>query len=182
MHCLKKRFIYFEPIGPKKPRYSQIFTISWSRGRTFQCLLSVCRKGNPAQPIYLPEILTTHSLVDLISDARRAGINSPKEDHFLTLVVLARLGGLILNLMPCVFPVIGLKIMGFVKQAGENRIQITRHGWVFTIGVLLSFWLLVGILLILRDGLERQLGWGFQLQEPIFVMVFGLLLFFLDLV
>ena len=83
--------------------------------------------------------------------------------------------------MPCVFPVIGLKIMGFVKQAGENRIQITRHGWVFTIGVLLSFWLLVGILLILRDGLERQLGWGFQLQEPIFVMVLAVLLFLFGL-
>ena len=150
-------------------------------GVPFNVYYPSAEKGNPAQPISLPEILSIHSLVDLISDGNLSGVNSPKEDHFLTLVVLAWLGGLILNLMPCVFPVIGLKIMGFVKQAGENRTQITRHGWVFTIGVLLSFWLLVGILLILRDGLERQLGWGFQLQEPIFVIVLAVLLFLFGL-
>ena len=129
----------------------------------------------------MPEILTTQYLVDLISNGNLSGINSPQADHFLTLVGLAWLGGLILNLMPCVFPVIGLKIMGFVRQAGENRAQISRHGWIFTLGVLLSFWILVGILLILRDGLEHQLGWGFQLQEPIFVLVLAMLLFLFGL-
>ena len=99
-----------------------------------------------------------------------------KEYNFSALLGLAWLGGLILNLMPCVFPVIGLKIMGFVKQAGEDRSRIIRHGWVFTLGVLLSFWLLVGVLLIMRDGLEEQLGWGFQLQEPGFVFILALIL------
>jgi thiol:disulfide interchange protein DsbD len=82
----------------------------------------------------------------------------------------AWVGGLILNLMPCVFPVLGIKIMGFVQQAGEDRRKVALHGWVFTLGVLLSFWALAGLLALLRAGGE-ELGWGFQLQSAGFVFV-----------
>jgi len=88
---------------------------------------------------------------------------------------LAFLGGLILNLMPCVFPVLGLKIMGFVNQAGEERGKIAGHGFVYTLGVLLSFWVLAGVLIALRAGGE-ELGWGFQLQNPGFVLALAVLL------
>lgn len=71
------------------------------------------------------------------------------------------LGGLILNLMPCVFPVIGLKIMGFVQQAGHDRKKIAVHGLVFAAGVLLSFWLLS--LALFLGGIS---SWGNQLQDP----------------
>jgi thiol:disulfide interchange protein DsbD len=91
------------------------------------------------------------------------------------LLLLAFVGGLILNLMPCVFPVLGLKVMGFVQQAGEDRKKITAHGLVFTSGVLLSFWTLAAVLAILRAGGE-QLGWGFQLQEPAFVFALAAVL------
>ncbi|WP_404424506.1 protein-disulfide reductase DsbD family protein [Nibricoccus sp. IMCC34717] len=93
---------------------------------------------------------------------------------------LAWVGGLILNLMPCVFPVIGIKILGFVNQAGADRRKVTLHGLAFAGGVLLSFWTLAGALALLRAGGD-QLGWGFQLQSPAFVfglavlmLVFGL--------
>jgi DsbC/DsbD-like thiol-disulfide interchange protein/cytochrome c biogenesis protein CcdA len=86
-------------------------------------------------------------------------------------LLLAFIGGLILNLMPCVFPVLGIKILGFVNQAGADRRKVTLHGLVFTAGVLISFWILAGILAVLRAG-GSQLGWGFQLQSPEFV--FGL--------
>jgi thiol:disulfide interchange protein len=86
-------------------------------------------------------------------------------------LLFALLGGLILNLMPCVFPVLGIKIVGFVNQSGSERHKVTTHGLVFTLGVLLSFWALAGVLAMLRAGGE-QLGWGFQLQSPVFV--FGL--------
>lgn len=92
------------------------------------------------------------------------------------LLLLAFAGGLILNLMPCVFPVIGIKIMGFVSQAGESKGKVALHGLVFTAGVLVSFWILSAVLLILRSG-GSQLGWGFQLQSPGFVLVLTLLLF-----
>jgi thiol:disulfide interchange protein/DsbC/DsbD-like thiol-disulfide interchange protein len=83
-------------------------------------------------------------------------------------LLLAIAGGLILNLMPCVFPVLGIKIVGFVNQSGNDRRKVTMHGLAFTVGVLLSFWVLAGLLATLRAGGE-QLGWGFQLQSPIFV-------------
>ncbi|MGJ8645070.1 MAG: protein-disulfide reductase DsbD family protein [Luteolibacter sp.] len=86
-------------------------------------------------------------------------------------------GGLILNLMPCVFPVIGLKIMGFVQQAGENRRSIALHGVSFTGGVLVSFAVLSGILFTLRESI----GWGYQLQNPWVVVVLLLLMFVLGL-
>jgi thiol:disulfide interchange protein/DsbC/DsbD-like thiol-disulfide interchange protein len=91
------------------------------------------------------------------------------------LLALAFGGGLILNLMPCVFPVLGLKVMGFVQQAGLDRRKITAHALTFTAGVLLSFWVLAGLLTLLRAGGDR-LGWGFQLQEPAFVYALAALL------
>lgn len=91
-------------------------------------------------------------------------------------LALAFLGGLILNLMPCVFPVLGIKILGFVNQSGSDKRKIVLHGVMFTIGVLVSFWALAGVLLALRTG-GAQLGWGFQLQSPGFV--FGMAVFFL---
>jgi thiol:disulfide interchange protein/DsbC/DsbD-like thiol-disulfide interchange protein len=86
-------------------------------------------------------------------------------------LALALVGGLILNLMPCVFPVLGIKILGFVNQAGQDRKKVILHGLVFALGVLLSFWTLATVLAVLRAGGD-QLGWGFQLQSPLFV--FGL--------
>ena len=95
------------------------------------------------------------------------------------------MGGLILNLMPCVFPVIGLKIMGFVQQAGHNRRSIAFHGVSFTLGVFASFAALTGILFTVRAAAIRNgteaIGWGYQLQNPWVVVVLLLLMFVLAL-
>lgn len=85
--------------------------------------------------------------------------------NLLLALVFAFLGGLVLNLMPCVFPVLGIKIVGFVQQAGEDRKTVTLHGLTYTAGVLISFWALAGVLAALRAG-GAELGWGFQLQSP----------------
>jgi thiol:disulfide interchange protein/DsbC/DsbD-like thiol-disulfide interchange protein len=90
-------------------------------------------------------------------------------------LALAFVGGLILNLMPCVFPVLGIKILGFVNQAGADRRKVTLHGLVFTAGVLLSFWSLAAVLALLRAGGD-ELGWGFQLQSPTFVFVLAIVM------
>lgn len=97
-------------------------------------------------------------------------------------LLLALLGGLILNLMPCVFPVLGIKVLGFIDQAGNDRRKVTAHGLAFTSGVLLSFWALAGALAVLRAGGE-QLGWGFQLQSAPFVFALAvvMLIFALNL-
>jgi len=87
-----------------------------------------------------------------------------------TLIELAILGGLVLNLMPCVFPVLAIKIVSFVNQAGESPHRIRLHGAAYALGVLMSFWALAGILALLRRGGEA-LGWGFQLQSPQFIFL-----------
>jgi len=77
---------------------------------------------------------------------------------------LALLGGLLLNLMPCVFPVLSLKVLGFASHAHQRRVLLAG-GVAYSVGVVLSFVALAAVLLALRAGGE-QLGWGFQLQSP----------------
>lgn len=93
---------------------------------------------------------------------------------------LAFLGGLLLNLMPCVFPVLFLKGLSLLHSASEDRTRQRAHGWMYTAGIVVSFWAIVAVLLILRAG-GRALGWGFQLQSPGFVAVLAALIFFLGL-
>jgi len=91
-------------------------------------------------------------------------------------LLFAFAGGLLLNLMPCVFPVISVKILGFAEQAGEDDRAIRRHGLLFGAGVLVSMWVLAGVLLAVRAA-GTQVGWGFQLQSPTFVALMTLLFF-----
>jgi thiol:disulfide interchange protein len=93
---------------------------------------------------------------------------------------LAFLGGIILNLMPCVFPVLFLKGLALVQSSGEHRSRLRRHGLVYTLGILVSFWAIVGVLLILRAG-GSQAGWGFQLQSPTFLTLLAAGIFFFAL-
>jgi len=93
---------------------------------------------------------------------------------------LAFLGGLLLNLMPCVFPVLFLKGLSLVNSGNEERHKLRAHGFVYTAGILVSFWVLVGALLALRAA-GASLGWGFQFQSPVFLALMAGLLFFLGL-
>ncbi len=97
-----------------------------------------------------------------------------------TALALAFVGGLILNLMPCVLPVLSLKVLGFLKHAGAHPRQARQHGLVFAAGVIVSFWALAGILLALR-AVGQHVGWGFQLQSPSFVVFLTFLFFLLAL-
>jgi thiol:disulfide interchange protein DsbD len=93
---------------------------------------------------------------------------------------LAFLGGLLLNLMPCVFPVLFIKGLALVQSSGEERNKLRVHGFIYTAGILASFWILVGVLLGLRAA-GSTLGWGFQFQSPVFLAIMAGLLFFLGL-
>ncbi|MGA3345155.1 MAG: thioredoxin family protein [Terracidiphilus sp.] len=93
---------------------------------------------------------------------------------------LAFLGGLLLNLMPCVFPVLFLKGLALVNSGNEERGRLRAHGLVYAAGILVSFWVLVGVLLGLRAA-GATLGWGFQFQSPVFLSLMAGLLFFLGL-
>ncbi|MCY3772916.1 MAG: protein-disulfide reductase DsbD family protein [Gemmatimonadetes bacterium] len=95
-------------------------------------------------------------------------------------LLFALVGGMILNLMPCVLPVLSIKVLGFIHQAGDDPAKARRHGLVFTAGVLVSFLALAAVLIALRAGGE-QLGWGFQLQSPAFIVVLSVIIFMFGL-
>lgn len=99
---------------------------------------------------------------------------------FVYALLLAFLGGALLNLMPCVFPVLSIKILSFVEHSKEEPRTVRLHGIAFCAGVLVSFWALAGLLLALRAG-GQQLGWGFQLQSPTFVVLMAITFFILGL-
>jgi thiol:disulfide interchange protein len=92
-----------------------------------------------------------------------ASVTAPKSAlSFAQLLLYSFVGGLILNIMPCVFPVLGIKVTSVVQQAGEDRRKVVLHGLTYTVGVLLSFWVLGGVAIALNKG------WGSQLQSPAF--------------
>jgi thiol:disulfide interchange protein DsbD len=96
------------------------------------------------------------------------------------LILFAFLGGLVLNLMPCVFPVLSLKALHLLDSADKDHRAVRLSAFAYTAGILSSFWVLVGVLLALRAG-GNQLGWGFQLQSPGFVAFLCCFLFLFGL-
>ncbi len=112
----------------------------------------------------------------------QAAIPDPGADMSLVVAIaFAFIGGLLLNLMPCVFPVLSVKVLGVLQHGGSaNASRGRRHGLAFGSGVLLSFWALAGGLMLLRAG-GVGLGWGFQLQSPGVVALLALLMFALGL-
>jgi thiol:disulfide interchange protein DsbD len=101
-------------------------------------------------------------------------------DSLLTMTLFAFTGGLILNLMPCVFPVLSIKAVSLLQAAGRGDLSIRQNAFSYTAGVFVSFYSLVGFLLILRAG-GNTLGWGFQLQSPGFIAFLACLLFAMGL-
>lgn len=90
--------------------------------------------------------------------------------------LLALVGGVILNVMPCVLPVLSLKVMGFVSHAGEHKSVQIRLGLMFAAGVLASF-LALAIVVVALQAAGDQLGWGFQFQNPVFVLIMAAVVF-----
>ncbi|WP_372368708.1 protein-disulfide reductase DsbD family protein [Candidatus Uabimicrobium sp. HlEnr_7] len=133
--------------------------------------------------------LDSQQVKDLVKNGGIDNLSTTESSDILAIlfnVFFAFLGGIILNAMPCVLPVISLKIFGFIEDAGGDKSKIWKSGLAFTAGVLVSFWILVGLLFAIRDfglfGIEGA-GWGYQLQSPTFViaLVMGIVLFSLNL-
>ena len=94
---------------------------------------------------------------------------------FLTFLLFGFIGGMILNLMPCVLPVISLKIFGFIQQAGQSRQKILRSGIAFTLGIFVWF-IALALLLIALKAAGRDVTWGgFQFTNPYFVLVLSVI-------
>ena len=93
---------------------------------------------------------------------------------------LAFVGGMILNLMPCVFPVLSIKILGFAQHAGDNKSVMRAHGIAYSLGVVATFLALAGALLAVRAA-GSNVGWGFQLQHPVVIGLLALVFLLIGL-
>ena len=113
---------------------------------------------------------------------RPADRPSRKTVNLPMILLLGVIGGLILNAMPCVLPVLSLKIFGLVKSAGQGRSEVVIGSLATSLGILLSFWALALAAIIARSA-GGAVGWGVQFQEPIFVSILAIivLLFCLNL-
>jgi len=99
----------------------------------------------------------------------------------LQAIIFAFIGGIILNLMPCVFPIISLKILSFVSMGGSSKSKIRTHSLLFCLGVIISF-LLIAISLLALKSAGNFVGWGFQLQSPVIVGFLSILMFIIGLI
>ena len=112
------------------------------------------------------------------------GMLEDENEEGLSLVnalIFALLGGLILNLMPCVFPVISLKVLSFVSMGGSSPRKIRNHALVFTSGVIASF-MLIALAIVLLKQAGNFVGWGFQLQSPLIVGILSMIMVFISLI
>lgn len=105
---------------------------------------------------------------------------SKEEKNIFLMLLFAFIGGLILNLMPCVLPVISLKLFGLIKYQELPRSKILKHNLIYSLGVISTFLVLAGLLVFIKSSGE-SVGWGFQLQSPLFVLTMVGFLFILSL-
>ena len=105
---------------------------------------------------------------------------SSSSNSMMVAMVFAFIGGLILNLMPCVLPVLSLKILNLVEQASTDSRHSRRHALIFSLGIIVAFLILAVFLLILKSW-GKQVGWGFQFQSPFFIMTMSALFLVLGL-
>ncbi len=110
-----------------------------------------------------PEALSAGN-VNLQLGSAPASVSAAPWATWMLAVLGAFLGGMLLNFMPCVFPVLAIKLLGITQHSGNQR-TMRLSAWAFSVGVLISFLLLGGLMLALRAA-GSQMGWGFQLQSP----------------
>lgn len=110
-----------------------------------------------------------------------APAEAPRSDiSLIGALFLALLGGIVLNLMPCVFPVLSIKALSLVKISEKQPGLAALHGFAYTAGIVLSF-LAIAALLIALKAAGAEIGWGFQLQNPFVVALLAYLLFVIGL-
>lgn len=120
--------------------------------------------------------------LDAFLSSGNNSLPSSSDTESLTLIlalVFALLGGLVLNLMPCVFPVLSIKAL-HLAQLGHHANEARLHGWLYTSGVVISFMAVAVVMLLLRQ-FGDWVGWGFQLQSPLFVALLVVLFFVMAL-
>lgn len=159
-----------DPYTEEFPEFSSV-VLNWGQGESASSLEIPLR--------YNPDLLITTGSLATNTGAESA-LRSLTFATLVKIIVFALLGGFILNAMPCVFPVLSLKVMSLVQTGNHSRSERQTHGLAYTAGVISSFLVIAGVLIALRSAGE-QIGWGFQLQSPWFVAGLVYLLFVLGM-
>ncbi|RMF13995.1 MAG: thiol:disulfide interchange protein [Candidatus Dadabacteria bacterium] len=129
-------------------------------------------------PVQFPAEATLASLdLDVSAETEQSAstvaASAPASPHPSTplwaVLLAALLGGILLNIMPCVFPVLAIKVTAFTELAGQRRRDLLIHGATYTAGIISTLLLLAGAIIALRNA-GHAVGWGFQFQEPHFVI------------
>ncbi len=115
-----------------------------------------------------------------VEDLKQGGAKDPVRG-FLQFMVLIFFGGMILNLMPCVFPVLGIKILGFARLAGQDRRKLLLHAAAFAAGIIIFVWILGAVLAVVKISSGRELTWGALTQNALGLGIIVALLFVLGL-
>ncbi len=132
-------------------------------------------------PIIFSELLTGSEIISAISQSNATSSPPISSTHsYLVWLIFAFVGGVFLNLMPCVFPMLGLKVLGFAQESGAARRTVIIHGLLYTLGVIVSFLTLALLIIALKSG-GSNIGWGFQMQSPGFVLLTCILMITLGL-
>ncbi|MDR0630495.1 MAG: hypothetical protein LBF70_00430, partial [Holosporales bacterium] len=122
--------------------------------------------GSSCVPVQTSGVLKMNGLLSKTEILKTFGKQEVKFSSFIIALLFGILGGIILNCMPCVFPIISMKVFSIVKTANSNKRYIRKHGLAVTAGTIVTFKILGISLLLLRDSVN-SVGWGFYMQSPL---------------
>jgi thiol:disulfide interchange protein/DsbC/DsbD-like thiol-disulfide interchange protein len=181
------RSALFFPFSETLIRHAEPQVLEVGRsGLSLQLARSALTTGTPTQRdglLIVEEVIGTGTARHAfeLHDVALGTVGSPiSVSAVLQAAAFALLGGLLLNLMPCVFPVLSIKVLSLISHAGQSPEHVRKHGFAYTAGVLATFVVLAGTLLIIRAG-GAEVGWGFQLQSPLMVAALAYVLFAMGL-
>lgn len=167
----------------------EIYPFDWGLIQTTSSIMADINDGGVnfsgvADTRDLGELITSSFVIKTSDKAYEVNAklsNTTGESQSLFFILIfAFVGGLILNLMPCVFPVLSMKAMSLVQLSDKERKHTRASGLAYTAGIILSFVAIAGTLIVLK-GAGESIGWGFQLQNPFVVTGLATLLFMLGL-
>ncbi|MGI4992421.1 protein-disulfide reductase DsbD family protein [Halobacteriovorax sp. GFR7] len=154
------KFVFNDPVNGETYRVDFDINSFGTNEESFKTFYSRLTKVNNDKPIQDTKIVSNEE-------------GSSSLPYFL---LMAFIGGLILNIMPCVLPVISLKLFGLIKHSNESRSKVLKHNLFYSLGVLATFAALAFTVVGLKASGE-QIGWGFQLQSPMFVAIMVFVIF-----
>ncbi len=173
----KLRFLFANPSSGKVQVIEKSFSsFSLDAGKRLNGFLEILKP----LPHEAKSKMETGATEDKMGKVDQELVKKPQSSSFLYFILFAFIGGLILNIMPCVLPVISLKLFGLISHSEESKARILKHNIFYTMGVLATF-LLMAVIVVLVKINGESIGWGFQLQSPRFIAVMLIILFLMAL-